>query len=492
MTTLYDSVGNSLKISGKSNSYNLLETFINQFSRGGDATLNGKPSYTVEQAAEQIARAGNLAGTADDDGVVRLTYSFRTEDSNVFDDPQANMGDFVAFTNLQKAQTRLSMQSWADVANVELTEAAEGETGDLTLGGYSNAGMGTAFAFLPVEGDIYEGQAWFLNSDVNLNPGLNNYGRTTLTHEIGHQLGLKHPGDYNAGVGDPSYVDASYAQDTRAYSVMSYWGEAETGQNYMSTQSVQILLWTVDVKVPNYGSAPQLDDIAAIQSLYGANMTTRTDNTVYGFNSNAGRDFYSVSNDDSVPIFSVWDAGGVDTFDFSGFSEDQKINLNEASFSNIGGLTGNVSIASGVALENAIGGSGNDLFIGNASANILIGGSGNDVFWGGEGADTFNGGDGLDTFVFTDLVESTSTQIDRILDFTSGEDRIDLSGMPEFSTTALSLQFVDAFSSAAGQIILSFDDAVNTSSLSIDFTGDNQADFALQIIGQAVAADMVV
>ncbi|EHF08505.1 MULTISPECIES: serralysin family metalloprotease [Pseudomonas] len=492
MAKVYDSVGQGLVSGGKSNDYNLISTFLNQFSRTGDSLLNGKPSYTVAQAAEQVARAGNAAGVAGDDGVVRLTYSFRTEASSLFEDPQVNMGDFVGFTEQQKAQARLSMQSWADIANVELSEAAEGVTGDLTLGGFTNSGMGTAFAFLPVTGGIYEGQAWFLNSDINLDPGLNNYGRTTLTHEIGHQLGLSHPGDYNAGAGNPTYADASYAQDTRANSVMSYWSESETGQNYTSLQEIQILFWTVGIQVQNYGSAPQMDDIAAIQLLYGANMTTRIGDTVYGFNSNTTRDFYSVSSDDSSPIFSVWDAGGVDTFDFSGFSEDQKINLNEASFSNVGGLLGNVSIAQGVTLENAIGGRGDDILVGNDVANNLVGGAGNDVLWGGLGADLLVGGEGDDTFIFTSIIESTASQLDKVLDFTSGQDKIDLSGMLGFGEGGVNLAFVDSFTNAVGQIILSFDEMINTSDLTVDFTGDSQADFALQIIGQAFASDLVV
>ncbi|MFP3520841.1 M10 family metallopeptidase C-terminal domain-containing protein, partial [Pseudomonas sp. SIMBA_077] len=75
----------------------------------------------------------------------------------------------------------------------------------------------------------------------------------------------------------------------------------------------------------------------------------------------------------------VWDGGGNDTLDFSGFTQNQKINLTATSFSDVGGLVGNVSIAHGVTVENAIGGSGNDLLIGNAAANILEGGAGNDI-----------------------------------------------------------------------------------------------------------------
>jgi serralysin len=113
---------------------------------------------------------------------------------------------------------------------------------------------------------------------------------------------------------------------------------------------------------------------------------TRADNTTYGFGSNTGRDYYSATSASSKLVFSVWD-GGDDTLNFSGFTQNQKINLNEGSFSDVGGLVGNVSIAYGVTVENAVGGSGNDLLIGNSAVNHLFGGAGNDILYGGGGAD---------------------------------------------------------------------------------------------------------
>ena len=80
-----------------------------------------------------------------------------------------------------------------------------------------------------------------------------------------------------------------------------------------------------------YGATPLLHDIAAIQRLYGANMTTRTGDTTYGFNSNADRESFHIDSAGEKVVFAVWDAGGKDTFDFSGYSEDQWIRLGEVS-----------------------------------------------------------------------------------------------------------------------------------------------------------------
>ena len=52
-------------------------------------------------------------------------------------------------------------------------------------------------------------------------------------------------------------------------------------------------------------------------------------------------------------------------------------------------LVGNVVIARGTVIENAIGGSGADTLIGNSVGNILSGRAGSDVLTGGNGNDVF-------------------------------------------------------------------------------------------------------
>lgn len=297
---------NSLALKGRSDAYTQVDNFLHAYARGGDELVNGHPSYTVDQAAEQILREQASWQKAPGDSVLTLSYSFLTKPNDFFNTPWKyvsdiySLGKFSAFSAQQQAQAKLSLQSWSDVTNIHFVDAGQGDQGDLTFGNFSSSVGGAAFAFLPDVPDALKGQSWYLiNSSysANVNPANGNYGRQTLTHEIGHTLGLSHPGDYNAGEGDPTYADATYAEDTRAYSVMSYWEEQNTGQDFKGA----------------YSSAPLLDDIAAIQKLYGANLTTRTGDTVYGFNSNTERDFYSATSSSSKLVFSVWDAGGNDT-----------------------------------------------------------------------------------------------------------------------------------------------------------------------------------
>jgi serralysin len=204
-------------------------------------------------------------------------------------------------------------------------------------------------------------------------------------HEVGHALGLSHPGPYNIG-GTGTYTayarDAIFFEDSEQYTAMSYFNGN-----------------TTHAFLGSVGSAtPLLYDIAAIQRLYGANMTTRIGDNVYGFNANAGQAFM-ISNADQQTNFSVWDAGGRDIFDFSGYDETQWINLNAEAFSSVGGLRNNISIARNVTIEDAYGGSGADSMLGSAAANLLRGNAGADSLDGGSGNDTLEGGAGNDLYL---------------------------------------------------------------------------------------------
>jgi serralysin len=450
-----------------SKAYVRLDAFRHQYDRG-DGTINDHPSYSVDEAAAQIDRYDLAFFDTNHDGKVSLTYSFTQTRPADFD---TGLGDFIAFNAQQQAQTRLVLQSWSDVANLTFTQSGKAAEGHLSMASYSVSHGEAAFAYYP-----YGGESWYWVSDEyreNADATLNSYGRQTLTHEIGHNLGLAHPGDYSAWNGSPSYQDsAAYAEDSRGYSVMSYWSEGNTDQ----------------YNGGNYASAPLMDDIAAIQLLYGANESTRSGGTVYGFNSNSHREEMTAQDSHTALIFSIWDAGGIDTLDFSGYHTAQHINLNQASFSDVGGLVGNVSIAQGVDIENAIGGSSADLIVGNGLINAIHGNAGKDVISGEGGADKLWGGAGADLFVYFAVGDSRVGAADRLMDFVSGEDRIDLSGIRHDVSDPL--HFVQAFNGDQGAMHLR--DANYGSNLTIDFDGDRSADFEIRIIGQAHAGDFLV
>jgi serralysin len=171
-----------------------------------------------------------------------------------------------------------------------------------------------------------------------------------------------------------------FYEDSEQYTLMSYFSANTTHAAYGTASA----------------ATPLLYDIAAIQRLYGANMTTRKGDNIYGFNANAGQAF-SITGADQQIVFSVWDAGGRDVLDFSGYDETQWINLNEEAFSSVGGLRNNISIARNVMIEDAYGGSGVDSILGSAGANLLRGNTGADTLDGGAGNDTLEGGAGSDS-----------------------------------------------------------------------------------------------
>jgi Ca2+-binding RTX toxin-like protein len=69
---------------------------------------------------------------------------------------------------------------------------------------------------------------------------------------------------------------------------------------------------------------------------------------------------------------------------------------------------------------------GNLILFGGFGNDILIGGDGADLFQGGEGVDMLTGGGGADVFRYAGQYDATSQLPDRILDFASGVDKIDL------------------------------------------------------------------
>ncbi len=391
-------------------------------------------SFNKQRAVEQLTRGEHKWRDLNQNNNTEISYSF--------------LGH--GFDEYEKQEARRSIQSWGDVANLAFTENGGQAEGRLTFRLSEERGARGAYP-----GPYHDSGNTTYNRSF--------LARHVMTHEIGHTLGLTHPGHYDAKY-KWSHSDRVYAQDSKAHTVMSYFPAEDSGKS-MSV-------------IPN---APMMDDISAIQHNYGANYQTRRENNTYGFNSNTGRDYYSLRSNRDAAAFCIWDGAGNDTLDVSGYGTNQVINLRAGSFSDVGHGRGNVSIARGVTMENAIGGSGHDALIGNDENNRLTGGG---------GADRLRGGRGADSFVYNHASDSTLQDPDEIMDFTSGTDKIDVRGALRNAGLS-SLSVVQAWSGKAGEALLTYDERSGMGSVAIDLNGNGRADLFIKTHGQVRPSDLV-
>jgi Ca2+-binding RTX toxin-like protein len=153
---------------------------------------------------------------------------------------------------------------------------------------------------------------------------------------------------------------------------------------------------------------------------------------------------------------------------------------------------GNDRIAGTSGVDSILGGSGRDELRGNGGDDRLDGGSGDDSLIGGSYADRLTGGSGKDLFRFGSGSDTSNSNPDRIVDFRSGFDRIDLAHIDANTGRSGDQAFrflgEGAFSRKAGE--LRFDDGVLTG----DVDGNGRADFTIRIddISRLATADLIL
>ena len=336
-----------------------------------------------------------------------ITYAFPAEAADYAYDRETD-AEFAGLTRQQQNSAAFALdQLFGNAANdgfsIEGFTNADISSGDARSAQIRVAQSAlplTAYTYLP--GDYTEaGDVWLGKYSGCSCPNCGNYGGHTVLHEMGHAMGLKHGHDPLNGF---DALPSEY--DSLEVTVMTYrsfaGGSAAGGYTY------------------DRWSAPQtymMGDIAALQYMYGADFETNGGDTVYSWRQGNADTFVNGAraiNAGGDTIFAtIWDGGGIDTYDLGGFRSKIRLSLEpgESSRFNTSQLAdlgrghhaqGNIYNALQYQgdirslIENAIGGRNRDWLAGNGADNTLSGRRGDDRLLGAGGGDTLEGGAGND------------------------------------------------------------------------------------------------
>ena len=258
------------------------------------------PSPSTSSPASDVSNSGQLiidallggtkwggaAGTA-----ATVTYSFPWTSSStaVFTGPQGvysdldepNAAQHYGLNAIQQAAAQQALQAWANVANITPVQVAESSTsvGDIRVAFTSVSNTVTdgsaAWGWASYPHNVYPsgGDVWISSTLTDTNWASGSYNYMSLIHELGHALGLKHP--FEDGI-----VDMAHAN--RQYSIMAY-DDAPRSLFVDITETARGYAWKSYDVVPD---TPMVNDIAAMQYQYGANINYNTGNDILDYISN--------------------------------------------------------------------------------------------------------------------------------------------------------------------------------------------------------------
>jgi serralysin len=321
-----------------------------------------------------------------------VTYSFMDSLPSYHDADSS----FTVFNSTMEAAARSALDAWAAVANISFVEVSDaGAGGQIRFGANYQSGS-SGYAYYPSSSEIGGDVMIANNYSYNLAPEAGNYGYLTLLHEIGHAIGLKHPGNYSSGSEGP-FLDGSI--DNTDTTVMSYYDGSAS-----------------------YASGLGWLDVLAVRYLYGTDTAGSIGNVTWGedtaevFTGDSGINYYLGNGGSDLFRLGAGDDGvmagdGEDTL--SGGAGDDLLYGNvgtdlvlagDGDDTVFGGQNGGATrtYGSGTTLayregsDTISGGAGSDMIYGNHGGDLLFGGTDADQVYGGQDSDTISGGAGGD------------------------------------------------------------------------------------------------
>jgi hypothetical protein len=293
---------------------------------------------------------------------VTVTFSFPTVMPSTYTGEDAL--DWKPFSAVQQAATREILALLQQQTKITFQEVTESATLSGTMRFCNNTQTTSAgYALLPNSTKTDRDADTWMASGANTPVVIGDYTWQTLVHEIGHAVGLNHPGNYNAG--ESKNADAvgnflSANEDAFFNSIMSY---------RQSAQDINAI-WFMPY------------DMLTLRYLYG-----KSD---YGMGDTA----YTYTDAVGTYVTNIVDDGGVDTLNFSAVTAGVVLNLTPGAYSSVGKLASganalaNLTTALDATIEKAIGTAVADTMLGNAANNSFTGGGGDDALDGAAGADT--------------------------------------------------------------------------------------------------------
>jgi Ca2+-binding RTX toxin-like protein len=448
--------------------------------KAANTPLNNDITKAVEGTTKWGVNSLTYAFAAASDAATVNAYLSTIGNPGTFTPVDTNAAD--GLTDRYQSSVLAALAEYSRVANLTFTAASTFAAADLkiTLNSFTGAGFTTTAGRMDFPGTnpkgssttdfesfvLYKSTGFWVTQGTET--GGSNFRMNLVLHELGHGLGLGHPHD----TGNGTTTLGGLAVDSSGLTL--------TGDDPLDNERYTEMSYERGGIDSNFGrdfghiASPAPIDIAALQHMYGANATTNSGNTTYTLLDKGAGATDTDGSDGAVQVgrafFTIWDtSGSADILQYNG-SNRAYLNLNDASLSrtddadtkawisalegtdtytglpdeirqdidnakfHAGGFIshvfdttghvdlGGLAIAKGGAsnaIENAKGGSGDDVIVGDEFANeitgnggkdLLLGGSGNDrlngnagddQLIGGSGNDTLDGGDGKDTAYYS-------------------------------------------------------------------------------------------